>query len=80
MKEAQDKYGAKLIGMRLASGLKDVGMSEDELASSIGMSVFSVRAWIRGRSRMTIDTAAAICDVLGKPLDWLARRDEPSAA
>ena len=80
MNEASDKYGARLIGMRLESGLKDVGMSEEELASRIGMSVFSVRSWIRGKSRMTIDTAAAICDVLGKPLDWLARRDEQGAA
>lgn len=76
----EDRYAAQYIGMRLSSGLKDVGMSEEELAKQIGMSVFSVRDWIKGKSQMTIASAAKICDVLGKPLDWLARRDESAVA
>lgn len=76
----EDKYSAQFIGMRLSSGIKDVGMSEEELAKQIGMSVFSVRDWIKGKSQMNIATAAKICDVLGKPLDWLARRENTVSA
>lgn len=74
------EYTPKDIGMRLKSGLADVGMTIDELATRIGVSRWTVNEWVVGRRSPKFIDAAKICDVLGKPLDWLARRDEQSAA
>ncbi len=70
------EYDAREIGMRLKSGLADVGMTIDELAGKIGVSRWTVNEWIVGRRSPKLIDAAKICDVLGKPLDWLARRDD----
>lgn len=74
------EYEPRMIGMRLKSGMADVGMTADELANRIGVSRYTVTEWLMGRRSPKLIDAAKICDVLGKPLDWLARRDEPSAA
>lgn len=69
------EYDTREIGMRLKSGLTDVGMSIDELANKIGVSRWTVNEWVLGRRSPKLVDAAKICDVLNKPLDWIARRD-----
>ena len=73
------EYDTKEIGMRLKSGLIDTGMTMDELADRIGVSRWTVNEWVIGRRSPKLIDAARICDVLGKPLDWLARRDDRAA-
>ncbi len=74
------EYDQKEIGMRLKSGLTDAGMEVNELAEAIGVSRYTVTEWIVGRRTPKLTTAAKICDVLGKPLDWLARRENTASA
>ncbi|MBR3328602.1 MAG: helix-turn-helix transcriptional regulator [Atopobiaceae bacterium] len=73
--EAIQEYAAEPIGRRLKSGLADAGLTVEQLAESIGVSRFAVQGWISGKSRMKLTDAAKVCDVLGWPLDRLARRE-----
>lgn len=72
-------YEKEAIGRRLKSGLTDKGLTIEEFAKQIGMSDYAVREWTSGRSGMTLENAVKVCDVLGWPLDRLARRGDYSA-
>ena len=74
-------YSYEVIGRRLDAGLTDAGITPDELAIRLGGKItgYVVREWIRGRTRIPLDKAAAICDILDWPLDRLAVRGADSS-
>lgn len=69
-------YSSKSIGLRLKSGIVDNGYSYKEFADSIGTTEGIVKNWVNGRTSIPIDSACAICDLLGWPMDRLAVRGE----
>ncbi|MBR2682509.1 MAG: helix-turn-helix transcriptional regulator [Atopobiaceae bacterium] len=73
MKKAS--YDTVSVGNRLKSGMADQGINAEQLAEMTGLSVYSIRAWMRGSSSMTLDSATKVCDALGWPIDRLMRRE-----
>lgn len=67
-------YDMVAVGNRMKSGMADVGMTAEDMAEKTGMSVYSIRAWMRGQTAMTLDSAIKVCDALNWPLDRLVRR------
>jgi len=63
------------VGNRMKSGMADVGMTAEDMAERTGLSIYSIRAWMRGQTAMTLDSAIKVCDVLKWPLDRLGRRN-----
>ena len=70
------EYSYEAMGRRLDSALTDRGMTPDDLAALLpeGVTGNVVREWIRGRTKIPLDKAALICDVLDWPIDRLAVR------
>ena len=69
-------YDTVATGSYLKLGMKELGISVEELAYKSGFTAESVRSWITGRRAMTLDAAIKVCDVLGWPLDRLVGRRE----
>ena len=52
----------------------DEGITYDVLAARLGVPITTLKSWIYGQNRLSLEDAARICDVFGKSLDELAGR------
>ena len=63
------------VGRRIRSWMVDSGMSAEETAERLGVSVGALKSWIYGQRSLSFDRAEKICDLFGKTLDELACRE-----
>lgn len=63
------------MSRRLRSWMVDAGWTLEETAEKLGVSAGSLKGWVYGQRRMTLDRACQICDLFGKSLDELACRE-----
>lgn len=69
------EYTYKAMGARLAGGLREAHIEQRDAARELDVTPETVNNWVSGRTRIPIDKAALLCDMLGWPLDRLAVRD-----
>ena len=62
------------FGDRLKSLMDEKGIKQQFVADALGVARNTVSNWVTGRSRVTIDEASRLADVLGVDLDHLAGR------
>lgn len=74
-----EKENKKLkdIGNRIKEARKKKGISQAELADSIGVSLTYMSCLENGKKTMSIDKLIKITDVLQISADWLLRSDIP---
>lgn len=63
------------MNRRLRSWMVDAGWTLEETAEKLGVSAGSLKGWVYGQRRMTLDRACQIFDLFGKSLDELACRE-----
>lgn len=63
------------VGRRIRSWMVDAGMSQEETAEKLEVSVGALKSWIYGQRSISFDRAEQICDLFGKTLDELACRE-----
>ena len=68
-------FDMKACGRRIKSGIADKGMTYEQFAPMVGVSVPTVQAWVSGRSGISLSNAVAVADVFGWPLDRVAVRE-----
>jgi len=66
------------LGSRLRAARDAKGLTLDELAAESGVSKAMISRVEGGARSLTLDTASALCDVLGLSLDALAGRQPPA--
>lgn len=69
------EYDMRAIGRRLHAAMVEKGITREDFAKSMGVSLWTVGNWINGESRMKLSDAAKACDLLNKPIDWLVQRE-----
>lgn len=76
MDERRDMpYDRQAIGRRIKSGLADRGETNEDLATGIGVSRYTVDSWVSGRNGMSLENAYALADYFCWPLDQVAVRE-----
>lgn len=63
------------VGRRIRSWMVDAGMTAEDAAEALGVSVGALKSWIYGQRSISFDRAEQIADLFGKTLDELACRD-----
>jgi transcriptional regulator with XRE-family HTH domain len=63
---------AERFGQRLRQFRKDKGMTQNELADHLGVSIPAISAWEKGRSLPRDHRLTALAEILGIPLSTLA--------
>ena len=66
-------YSGAVFAKRLASVRSDLGLSQDELASKVGVSKDTIMNWERGSNTPRLDTACRLADVLQCAIDDLVK-------
>ena len=64
------------VGRRIRSWMVDAGMTKEDVAGAMGVSVGALKSWIYGQRSLSFDRAEQICDLFGKTLEELACRDK----
>lgn len=62
------------VGRRIRSWMVDAGMTQEDTASALGVSVGALKSWIYGQRSIDFERAEQIADLFGKTLDDLACR------
>lgn len=62
-----------MITKRIAKYIKDNGLIQSAIARKAGMTKQAMSDSMRGVRRLTADEYVAICDALGKSLDFFAQ-------
>jgi len=65
------------IGARLRARRRQLGLSQSELASKLGVSFQQVQKYERGANRVAASTLAAAAAALGVSIGWLAAEEAP---
>ena len=60
---------------KLKRRLKEMGMSQSELAERVGTSQSQVSDWVRKKSEPTVRYGAKVAEALGVTMDYLFRDD-----
>ena len=69
MASVHDNFSAdEHIGLNISAAMDAVGMSPDDLADALDVSLSDVRGWIAGYERACVDAVCAIAGVLGVPV------------
>lgn len=63
------------MARRLRSWMVDAGMTQEQTAEALGVSVGTLKSWLYGTRSLNFDRAEQICDLFGKSLDELACRE-----
>ena len=63
------------MGRRLRSWMVDSGMTQEDVATALGVSTGALKSWMYGQRSLSFDRAEQICDLFGKTLDELACRE-----
>lgn len=66
------------VGRRIRSWMVDAGMTQEDVAGALDVSVGALKSWIYGQRSISFDRAEQICDLFGKTLDELACREAVS--
>lgn len=64
------------VGRRIRSWMVDAGMTQEDVAGAMGVSVGALKSWIYGQRSLSFDRAEQICELFGKTLEELACRDK----
>jgi len=62
------------VGRRIRSWMVDAGMTQEDTAAALGVSVGALKSWIYGQRSIDFERAEQIADLFGKTLDDLACR------
>lgn len=65
----------KNTSRRLRSWMIDAGLTQEQVAKALNVSVSTVQSWVYCKRPISLDRAIQICDLFGKPLDELACRE-----
>jgi len=60
------------LGARIAFARKELGLSQVELASAVGVRQLAVLQWEHDRTIPRADILFAVARRLGKPIEWFA--------
>lgn len=65
------------IGARIRARRRQLGLSQSELASRLGVSFQQVQKYERGANRVAASTLVAAASALGVSIGWLVGEDAP---
>lgn len=70
-----EQVDKEVMSRRFRSWMVEAGMTQEQTADALGVSVGTLKSWVYGTRSLTLDRAVQVCDLFGKPLDELAGRD-----
>lgn len=65
------------LGARIREARKSRGLTQTQLADTLGTSQGWLSQWERGTRTPSVDWLSRLADALGVSMDWLAGRTEP---
>lgn len=76
IKDTTTQIDSEAVCRRIRSWMVDAGVSHEETARCVGVSVTTFKKWLYGQRSMPFYKACRIADLFGKSLDDLAIYDK----
>ncbi|MDR3048555.1 MAG: helix-turn-helix domain-containing protein [Elusimicrobiota bacterium] len=66
----------KILGNRIKESIKEMGITQEEFAKSIGTSRTMISKWIRGDRNMSLTSLKKVAQASGKPIQFFFEIDK----